>query len=192
MGWTIRASDGRVIQLMDRRFGARGAFLSFNWNFGQAPRLRSARRRSRSRRPGSRDAVNLRPATCDLEAAFRSQVAGRRSQVAGRRSQVVSGGRRDLVRAQARRVVEDLRRHHELVGPWRVAKSARPRRTASGPPTTVAERTCCSRKRSAAGATPRSPAPAAGAVRGGRDAGSRTPAAATSRAASPRRRCRRR
>ena len=25
MGWTLRASDGRVIQLMDRRFGARGA-----------------------------------------------------------------------------------------------------------------------------------------------------------------------
>jgi len=40
MGWTIRASDGRVIQLMDRRFGARGAFLNFGWNFGQAPRLR--------------------------------------------------------------------------------------------------------------------------------------------------------
>ncbi|GLC26803.1 TonB-dependent receptor domain-containing protein [Roseisolibacter agri] len=40
MGWTIHASDGRVIQLMDRRFGARGAFLNFSWNFGQAPRLR--------------------------------------------------------------------------------------------------------------------------------------------------------
>jgi outer membrane receptor protein involved in Fe transport len=40
MGWTMRASDGRVIQLMDRRFGARGAFLSFNYSFGQAPRIR--------------------------------------------------------------------------------------------------------------------------------------------------------
>jgi outer membrane receptor protein involved in Fe transport len=40
MGWTIRSSDGRVTQLMDRRFGARGAFLSFNWNFGTAPRIR--------------------------------------------------------------------------------------------------------------------------------------------------------
>jgi outer membrane receptor protein involved in Fe transport len=40
MGWTMRASDGRVIQLMDRRFGARGAFLSFNYNFGQAPKIR--------------------------------------------------------------------------------------------------------------------------------------------------------
>ena len=40
MGWQMRASDGRVIQLMDRRFGARGAFLSFNYAFGQAPRLR--------------------------------------------------------------------------------------------------------------------------------------------------------
>jgi ferric enterobactin receptor len=40
MGWTMRASDGRVIQLMDRRFGARGAFLSVNYSFGQAPRIR--------------------------------------------------------------------------------------------------------------------------------------------------------
>ncbi|MGZ8468143.1 MAG: TonB-dependent receptor domain-containing protein [Gemmatirosa sp.] len=40
MGWQMRASDGRVIQLMDRRFGARGAFLSFNYSFGQAPRIR--------------------------------------------------------------------------------------------------------------------------------------------------------
>jgi outer membrane receptor protein involved in Fe transport len=40
MGWTMRASDGRVIQLMDRRFGARGAFLSVSYNFGQAPKLR--------------------------------------------------------------------------------------------------------------------------------------------------------
>jgi outer membrane receptor protein involved in Fe transport len=40
MGWTMRTSDGRVVQLMDRRFGARGAFLSFNWAFGSAPRIR--------------------------------------------------------------------------------------------------------------------------------------------------------
>jgi outer membrane receptor protein involved in Fe transport len=40
MGWTMRTDDGRVLQLMDREFGARGAYLSFNWTFGQAPRMR--------------------------------------------------------------------------------------------------------------------------------------------------------
>jgi outer membrane receptor protein involved in Fe transport len=40
MGWRMRTDDGRVLQLMDREFGARGAYLSFNWSFGQAPRIR--------------------------------------------------------------------------------------------------------------------------------------------------------
>jgi outer membrane receptor protein involved in Fe transport len=40
MGWRIEASDGRVIQLMDRRFGARGAFLSFNYTFGKPPKIK--------------------------------------------------------------------------------------------------------------------------------------------------------
>jgi outer membrane receptor protein involved in Fe transport len=40
MGWRFRATDGRVVQLMDRRFGARGVFLSMNYNFGQAPKIK--------------------------------------------------------------------------------------------------------------------------------------------------------
>jgi len=40
MGWAVRSNDGRVVQLTDRRFGARGAFLNFSYNFGQAPRIR--------------------------------------------------------------------------------------------------------------------------------------------------------
>lgn len=40
MGWAVRSNDGRVLQLTDRRFGARGAFLNFGYNFGQAPRIR--------------------------------------------------------------------------------------------------------------------------------------------------------
>jgi hypothetical protein len=40
MGWAVRSSDGRVAQLTDRRFGARGTFLNFSYNFGQAPRIR--------------------------------------------------------------------------------------------------------------------------------------------------------
>jgi len=31
--------DGRFYQTSLRRFGARGAFVSFNWNFGQQPRV---------------------------------------------------------------------------------------------------------------------------------------------------------
>jgi outer membrane receptor protein involved in Fe transport len=40
MSWGVRASDGRVIQLTDRHFGARGAFLSYSYNFGQAPKIK--------------------------------------------------------------------------------------------------------------------------------------------------------
>ncbi len=40
MGWAVRGSDGRVVQVIDRRFGARGTFLNFSYNFGQAPRMR--------------------------------------------------------------------------------------------------------------------------------------------------------
>jgi outer membrane receptor protein involved in Fe transport len=41
MGWAVRANDGRVLQTMDRRFGARGTFLNFSYNFGKAPRIRA-------------------------------------------------------------------------------------------------------------------------------------------------------
>jgi outer membrane receptor protein involved in Fe transport len=40
MGWAVRSSDGRVAQFTDRRFGARGTFVNFSYNFGQAPRIR--------------------------------------------------------------------------------------------------------------------------------------------------------
>ena len=41
MGWGVRASDGRVIQSIERRFGARGAFLSYSYAFGKAPKIRT-------------------------------------------------------------------------------------------------------------------------------------------------------
>ena len=40
MGWGFRASDGRVVQSMERHFGARGAFLTYNYTFGQQPKIR--------------------------------------------------------------------------------------------------------------------------------------------------------
>ena len=40
MGWGVRASDGRVIQSIERRFGARGAFLSYSYSFGKQPKIR--------------------------------------------------------------------------------------------------------------------------------------------------------
>jgi hypothetical protein len=48
MGWAVRADDGRVLQTMDRRFGARGTFINFSYNFGQAPRLRPIRQEQES------------------------------------------------------------------------------------------------------------------------------------------------
>jgi outer membrane receptor protein involved in Fe transport len=40
MGWAVRASDGRVLQAMERQFGARGAFLNFGYTFGRPPKIR--------------------------------------------------------------------------------------------------------------------------------------------------------
>lgn len=39
-GFKIRAGDDNVIQVTERRFGVRGTFLSFQYNFGQAPKIR--------------------------------------------------------------------------------------------------------------------------------------------------------
>jgi len=39
-GFKIRAGDDNVIQITERRFGVRGTFLSFQYNFGQAPKIR--------------------------------------------------------------------------------------------------------------------------------------------------------
>jgi ferric enterobactin receptor len=40
MGFGIKTDDGRFYQSTRRNFGARGAFLSFNYTFGQQPRVR--------------------------------------------------------------------------------------------------------------------------------------------------------
>lgn len=40
MKFGFTQADGRVIQSSERRFGARGLFASFSYNYGQAPRLR--------------------------------------------------------------------------------------------------------------------------------------------------------
>jgi outer membrane receptor protein involved in Fe transport len=40
IGFKIRTGDDRVIQVTERQFGVRGTFLSFQYNFGQAPRIR--------------------------------------------------------------------------------------------------------------------------------------------------------
>ena len=43
MGMGFVTDDGRFYQTSQRRFGARGAFLSFSWNFGQQPRVERPR-----------------------------------------------------------------------------------------------------------------------------------------------------
>lgn len=40
IGFKIRAGDDNLMQLTERRFGVRGTFLSFQYSFGQAPRIR--------------------------------------------------------------------------------------------------------------------------------------------------------
>lgn len=43
MGMGFVTNDGRFYQTSQRRFGARGAFLSFSWSFGQQPRTERPR-----------------------------------------------------------------------------------------------------------------------------------------------------
>jgi len=43
MRFRIRAGDDNVIQLTERRFGARAVFLTFQYAFGQAPKIRQPR-----------------------------------------------------------------------------------------------------------------------------------------------------
>jgi outer membrane receptor protein involved in Fe transport len=40
IGFKIRAGDDKLIQITERQFGVRGTFLSFQYTFGQAPRIR--------------------------------------------------------------------------------------------------------------------------------------------------------
>jgi ferric enterobactin receptor len=41
MGMGFVTDDGRFAQTTRRNFGARGAFLTFSYNFGQQPRMRT-------------------------------------------------------------------------------------------------------------------------------------------------------
>jgi len=50
-GFKIRAGDDNVIQITERNFGVRGAFLTFQFNYGQAPRIRQ-RQDQPEQRPG--------------------------------------------------------------------------------------------------------------------------------------------
>jgi ferric enterobactin receptor len=43
MRFQIRAGDGDIVQLTSRRWGARSAWLTFQFNYGQAPRIREPR-----------------------------------------------------------------------------------------------------------------------------------------------------
>ena len=40
IGFKIRTGDDKIIQVTERQFGVRGTFLSFQYTFGQAPRIR--------------------------------------------------------------------------------------------------------------------------------------------------------
>jgi len=42
-GFKVRVSNGDVIQVTERKFGVRGTFLTFQYNFGQAPKIRVPR-----------------------------------------------------------------------------------------------------------------------------------------------------
>jgi hypothetical protein len=41
MGFSMQTTDPLYYQLNERRFGARAAYLTFSYNFGQQPRLRN-------------------------------------------------------------------------------------------------------------------------------------------------------
>ena len=43
MRFRIKAGDDNVLQLTERRFGVRGVFLTFSYNYGQAPKIRQPR-----------------------------------------------------------------------------------------------------------------------------------------------------
>jgi outer membrane receptor protein involved in Fe transport len=42
-GMRIRAGDGSIVQITERNFGSRTAFLTFQYSYGQAPRIREPR-----------------------------------------------------------------------------------------------------------------------------------------------------
>jgi ferric enterobactin receptor len=42
-GFKVRVGDDNLVQITERKFGVRGTFLSFQYNFGQAPKIRIPR-----------------------------------------------------------------------------------------------------------------------------------------------------
>ena len=40
MGMRIRTGDDNITQITSRKFGVRAAFLTFQYNFGQTPKIR--------------------------------------------------------------------------------------------------------------------------------------------------------
>jgi hypothetical protein len=42
-GFRVRVSNGDLIQITQRKFGVRGTFLTFQYNFGQTPKIRIPR-----------------------------------------------------------------------------------------------------------------------------------------------------
>jgi outer membrane receptor protein involved in Fe transport len=48
----IRAGDDKVIQLTERTFGARSAFLTYQYTYGKAPKVRQPRQEQTESRPG--------------------------------------------------------------------------------------------------------------------------------------------
>ncbi|HEU4747396.1 MAG TPA: outer membrane beta-barrel protein, partial [Gemmatimonadaceae bacterium] len=42
-GFRVRAGDGNIFQTTERRFGVRATFFTFQYNFGQAPKIRPPR-----------------------------------------------------------------------------------------------------------------------------------------------------
>ncbi|MEO8194274.1 MAG: TonB-dependent receptor [Gemmatimonadales bacterium] len=51
-GFKIRAGNDDVIQITERKFGVRGTFLSFQYNFGQAPKIRLPQPQDQQSGPG--------------------------------------------------------------------------------------------------------------------------------------------
>jgi ferric enterobactin receptor len=53
IGFKVRASNDEIIQLTQRQFGVRGTFLSFQYTFGQAPRIRQPQQQEPQPQQGS-------------------------------------------------------------------------------------------------------------------------------------------
>jgi hypothetical protein len=39
-GFKVRVGDDNLVQITERKFGVRGTFLTFQYNFGQAPKIK--------------------------------------------------------------------------------------------------------------------------------------------------------